>query len=121
MPETERGTAAGASSGAAGDAPDATAGAAGDAAGDAADVAADAATPAADASSTHLSWQVAEVRDVVVETPRVRSLILQIPGWRGHLAGQHVAVRLTGEDGYQALEIVDAVYRSCRAGQKVVL
>src|SRR5262249_14906095 len=57
---------------------------------------------AADAGAARLSWQVAEVRDVIVETPRVRSLILQIPGWRGHLAGQHVAVRLTGEDGYQA-------------------
>jgi ferredoxin-NADP reductase len=49
-----------------------------------------------------LTWQVAEVVDVVAETPRVSSLILNIPGWRGHLPGQHVDVRLTGEDGYQA-------------------
>jgi len=28
---------------------------------------------------------------------------------------------VTGEEGYQALEVVDAVYRSCRSGQKVVL
>jgi predicted dehydrogenase len=29
--------------------------------------------------------------------------------------------RVAGEEGYQALEVVDAVYRSCRTGQKVVL
>jgi ferredoxin-NADP reductase len=38
----------------------------------------------------------------VVETPRVRSLALSVPGWPGHRAGQHVDVRLTAEDGYQA-------------------
>jgi ferredoxin-NADP reductase len=45
---------------------------------------------------------VAEVGEVVPETPRVRTLVLRVPGWPGHLPGQHVAVRLTGEDGYQA-------------------
>jgi len=29
--------------------------------------------------------------------------------------------QVAGEEGYQALEIVDAVYRSCRSGEKVVL
>jgi ferredoxin-NADP reductase len=38
----------------------------------------------------------------VPETPRVKTLVLRVPGWPGHLPGQHVAVRLTGEDGYQA-------------------
>jgi ferredoxin-NADP reductase len=42
------------------------------------------------------------VVDVVTETPRVRSLVLAVPDWSGHLAGQHVDVRLTAEDGYQA-------------------
>jgi predicted dehydrogenase len=28
---------------------------------------------------------------------------------------------VAGEEGYQALEIVDAVYRSCKTGEKVVL
>jgi ferredoxin-NADP reductase len=37
-----------------------------------------------------------------VETPRVHSLVLDVPNWPGHLAGQHVDVRLTSEDGYQA-------------------
>ena len=49
-----------------------------------------------------LSWHVAEVRDVLVETPRVKTFVLDVPGWPGHLPGQHVHVRLTGEDGYQA-------------------
>lgn len=39
----------------------------------------------------------------VPETPRVRTLVLDVPGWPGHQAGQHVDVRLTAEDGYQAL------------------
>jgi ferredoxin-NADP reductase len=48
-----------------------------------------------------LIWRAAEVVDVVDETPRVRSLMLSVPDWPGHLAGQHVDVRLTAEDGYQ--------------------
>jgi ferredoxin-NADP reductase len=49
-----------------------------------------------------LTWQVAEVLDVVVETPRVTTIAFDVPGWPGHLAGQHVDVRLTSDDGYQA-------------------
>jgi ferredoxin-NADP reductase len=37
-----------------------------------------------------------------METPRVRTLVVDVPGWRHHRAGQHVDVRLTAEDGYQA-------------------
>ncbi|SHG48941.1 ferredoxin reductase [Bradyrhizobium erythrophlei] len=49
-----------------------------------------------------LEWQFAQVRDVVVETRRVKSLMLQPASWPGHLPGQHVDIRLTAEDGYQA-------------------
>jgi ferredoxin-NADP reductase len=49
-----------------------------------------------------LQWQVATVRAVVDETPRVKSLILDVPEWPGHRAGQHVDIRLTAEDGYRA-------------------
>lgn len=49
-----------------------------------------------------LQWMTATVREVVEETARVRSLILDVPDWPGHRAGQHVDVRLTGEDGYRA-------------------
>jgi ferredoxin-NADP reductase len=49
-----------------------------------------------------LTWLVAEVDETVSETPHVRTLILDVPGWHGHRAGQHVDVRLTADDGYQA-------------------
>ncbi len=49
-----------------------------------------------------LAWQFGRVVDVVDETPRTKSLLLDVPGWAGHEAGQHVDVRLTAEDGYQA-------------------
>jgi ferredoxin-NADP reductase len=42
------------------------------------------------------------VLDVVPETARVKTLRLDVPDWPGHLPGQHVDVRLTAEDGYQA-------------------
>jgi ferredoxin-NADP reductase len=49
-----------------------------------------------------LTWLVAEVVEMVDETAWARSIVLRCPGWSGHLAGQHVDVRLTAEDGYQA-------------------
>src|SRR6185312_10764892 len=49
-----------------------------------------------------IRWQVATVRDLREETAETRTLVLDVPEWRGHLAGQHVDVRLTAEDGYQA-------------------
>jgi ferredoxin-NADP reductase len=48
-----------------------------------------------------IAWRVATVVDIVTETPRTRTLVLDVPGWPGHRAGQHVDVRLTAEDGYQ--------------------
>jgi ferredoxin-NADP reductase len=51
---------------------------------------------------TAIVWRLAAVRDVIVETPRARTRVLEVPGWPGHAAGQHVDVRLTAEDGYQA-------------------
>ncbi|MBV9279363.1 MAG: ferredoxin reductase [Chloroflexi bacterium] len=48
-----------------------------------------------------LTWQAGTVVDAVRETPRVRSLVVDIPDWRGHRPGQHLDIRLTAEDGYQ--------------------
>jgi ferredoxin-NADP reductase len=48
-----------------------------------------------------LIWRVADVVDVITETPRATTLVFDVPGWPGHRAGQHVDVRLTAEDGYQ--------------------
>jgi ferredoxin-NADP reductase len=47
-------------------------------------------------------WRDATVTEVVEETTEARTLVLDVPGWPGHLAGQHVDLRLTAEDGYQA-------------------
>jgi ferredoxin-NADP reductase len=49
-----------------------------------------------------LSWRVGRIADVIEETARVRSLLVECRDWPGHLAGQHVDVRLTADDGYQA-------------------
>jgi ferredoxin-NADP reductase len=49
-----------------------------------------------------LTWLSASVAGAVQETSRVRTLDLDVPGWAGHRAGQHLDVRLTAEDGYQA-------------------
>jgi ferredoxin-NADP reductase len=49
-----------------------------------------------------LTWQAARVDDLVRENARTTSLVLQPADWPGHRAGQHVDVRLTAEDGYQA-------------------
>jgi ferredoxin-NADP reductase len=49
-----------------------------------------------------LSWQVATVAAVNDETDTVRTIMLDLPDWSGHQAGQHLDVRLTAEDGYVA-------------------
>jgi ferredoxin-NADP reductase len=49
-----------------------------------------------------LNWQIADVVDLITETPRVKTIAFDVAGWTGHRAGQHVDVRLTAEDGYQA-------------------
>ena len=49
-----------------------------------------------------LTWQVAKVLAVAVETASVRTIMLDVPNWPGHQAGQHVDIRLTDEDGYVA-------------------
>src|SRR2546422_7301391 len=49
-----------------------------------------------------LTWRLGEVVGTRTETARTRSLTLAVPEWPGHRPGQHVDVRLTAEDGYQA-------------------
>lgn len=49
-----------------------------------------------------LSWRPATVTDAFAETPRVRTLSLDVDGWDGHRPGQHVDLRVTADDGYQA-------------------
>jgi ferredoxin-NADP reductase len=47
-----------------------------------------------------LSWLVSHLAGARQETDSARTLVLEVPGWPGHLPGQHVDVRLTAEDGY---------------------
>jgi ferredoxin-NADP reductase len=47
-------------------------------------------------------WALARVEQVRTQTPSARTLRLAVPGWTGHLPGQHVDVRLTAPDGYTA-------------------
>lgn len=53
-------------------------------------------------SSRRIEWRPATVAKVITETSTARTLVLDVPGWPGHRAGQHVDVRLTAEDGYQS-------------------
>jgi ferredoxin-NADP reductase len=49
-----------------------------------------------------MPWRVGTVRAVHDETPTARTLVLEVPDWPGHVAGQHVDIRLTAPDGYSA-------------------
>jgi ferredoxin-NADP reductase len=49
-----------------------------------------------------LTWRVAHLAEARDETVSARTLVLEVPGWPGHLAGQHIDLRLTAEDGYVA-------------------
>jgi ferredoxin-NADP reductase len=49
-----------------------------------------------------LTWRVATIAEIRPETANVKTLALDVAGWEGHKAGQHVDIRLTAEDGYQA-------------------
>jgi ferredoxin-NADP reductase len=66
-----------------------------------------------------LNWRLADVVEVQGETPQTKSLVLSVPGWEGHLPGQHVDVRLTAEDGYQAERSYSIA--SAPAGERVDL
>jgi ferredoxin-NADP reductase len=49
-----------------------------------------------------LSWRAGVVAELIDENAHARSIVLTVPDWPGHRAGQHVDVRLTADDGYQA-------------------
>jgi ferredoxin-NADP reductase len=54
------------------------------------------------AARVPLDWRLATVVETARDTPRTTTLTLDVPGWPGHRAGQHVDLRLTAEDGYVA-------------------
>jgi ferredoxin-NADP reductase len=49
-----------------------------------------------------LPWRVATAAAVKPESVHAKAILFDVPGWPGHLAGQHLDIRLTAEDGYQA-------------------
>ncbi|WP_297598719.1 ferredoxin reductase [Mycobacterium sp.] len=49
-----------------------------------------------------LQWRVARVVNSQPETGSAQTIGLTVPGWGGHLAGQHIDLKLTAEDGYSA-------------------
>ena len=49
-----------------------------------------------------LNWRAAKVVELTTETSQTKTITFDVPGWPGHRAGQHVDVRLTADDGYQA-------------------
>jgi ferredoxin-NADP reductase len=54
------------------------------------------------ASRAPITWRTATIREIRTETPHAKTLALDVPEWPRHDPGQHVDVRLTAEDGYQA-------------------
>src|SRR5215467_6776491 len=48
-------------------------------------------------------WHVGKTIALHDETATTRTITLEVPGWPGHIAGQHVDVRLTAADGYSAV------------------
>ena len=55
-----------------------------------------------DLATASAQWRVATVMAIRNETATVKTISFDVPGWPGHLGGQHVDLRLTAEDGYVA-------------------
>jgi len=50
-----------------------------------------------------VTWRTATIIGLRDETATARTLTLEVDDWPGHVAGQHVDVRLTAADGYSAV------------------
>ncbi|WP_405592153.1 ferredoxin reductase [Streptomyces sp. NBC_01190] len=66
-----------------------------------------------------LRWQAASLVERQAESPSAQTLVFDVPGWAGHLPGQHVDVRLTAEDGYSTQRSYSVA--SAAAGDRVEL
>ncbi len=64
-----------------------------------------------------LEWQIARVKAIRPETPKVKTFTLTLPDWMPHRAGQHYDVRLTAPDGYQAQRSYSIASEPERAGE----
>jgi len=66
-----------------------------------------------------VSWRIGAVVGLRDQSPRARTIELHLPGWPGHTAGQHVDVRLTAADGYNAVRSYSIA--SAPDGERVAL
>ncbi len=64
-----------------------------------------------------LEWQIATLKAIKVETPKVKTFTFSLPNWMPHAAGQHYDVRLTAPDGYQAQRSYSVASEPERAGE----
>ena len=64
-------------------------------------------------------WKVGIVAETRPETPTGRSIVLDVPGWGGNLAGQHLDLRVTAPDGYQAVRAYSVA--SAESGDRLEL
>jgi ferredoxin-NADP reductase len=81
-------------------------------------------TPGTDQPSTRptrIEWRAGTVAEIINETSHAKTLVLDVPGWPGHLAGQHVDVRLTAEDGYQAQRSYSIASEPSRAALAITI
>jgi ferredoxin-NADP reductase len=65
----------------------------------------------------YLDWQIATVKSIRQETPKVKSFTLALPAWIQHKAGQHYDIRLTAPDGYQAQRSYSIASQPERSGE----
>jgi ferredoxin-NADP reductase len=64
-------------------------------------------------------WKVGTVAETRPQTPTGRSIVLDVPGWGGNLAGQHLDLRVTAPDGYQAVRAYSVA--SAESGDRLEL
>jgi ferredoxin-NADP reductase len=64
-----------------------------------------------------LEWQIATVKGIKRENPKVKTFTLLLPNWQSHRAGQHYDLRLTAPDGYQAQRSYSIASEPERAGE----
>ncbi len=67
-----------------------------------------------------IEWQIASVKNIKQETPKVKSFTLALPDWMPHRAGQHYDIRLTAPDGYQAQRSYSIASEPEREGEIVL-
>jgi ferredoxin-NADP reductase len=74
-------------------------------------------SPPATVRPLPLLWQIATVKAIETQTPRVKTFTLSLPNWVEHQPGQHYDVRLTAPDGFQAQRSYSVASNPERTGE----